>query len=449
MSFARPFPLVLAVLLLAAAVLAPLRPADAQRTISLIRDAEIEQALTTLAGPIFTVSGVNPRSVTFHLVNDSGLNAFVMGGQNIYFNTGLITRTRNAGELLGVLAHEMGHVAGGHLARGHEEMEAARRTALIATILGMGAAVASGDGRAGVAIVGGGLGAAERGFLSFTRAMESAADQAALAYLDRAALSARGMLAFLERMESEELVPEAYQSEYVRTHPLTRDRVDRVRAHVARSAYSDRPMPAEFEELHARMQAKILGFLHPQQALRDYSADDPSFAARYARAIATYKRGDPAAALAAIDGLIAEEPANPFLHELRGQIYLETGRLAEARGPYARANDLLPNNALILTALAQTLMEGGEGELRQAIDHLERAVRYDRTGGGPITWRLLATAYGRVGELDRAHLAMAEEALARRDTGTAREQAQRALRSLPEGSSGWLRAQDILALADR
>lgn len=448
-SMSRLAALTVAALAVLAVALTPQRPAVAQQTISLIRDAEIEHALLTLASPIFAASGVNPRAVSFHLVNDRGLNAFVMGGQNIYFNTGLIVQARSVGELIGVMAHELGHIAGGHLARGHEEMEAAQRTALIATLLGIGAAAASGDGRAGIAVMGGGLSAAERGFLRFTRAMESSADQAAMAYLDRARLSARGMLAFLERMEAEELVPEAYQSEYVRTHPLTRDRVDAVRAHVARSAHSERPMPAEFDELFARMRAKILGFMQPQQALRDYAADDPSFAARYARAIATYKRGDPATALAALDGLLAEEPNNPFLHELQGQIYLETGRLAEARGPYERANALYPNNPLLLTALAQTRMEGGEADLRAAVEDLQRAVRYDRAGGAPMTWRLLATAHGRVGDLGQAHLAMAEEALARRDAPEARQQAQRAIRSLPEGSSAWLRAQDILATAER
>jgi predicted Zn-dependent protease len=422
--------------------------ADAQQRLSFIRDAEIEDTIRTFVRPIFEAAAVTPEAVSIYMVDNPSLNAFVAGGQNMFLHTGLLMNARNAEELIGVMAHETGHLAGGHLARGQEAIEQARRNALLGTLLGIAAALAAGSADAGVAVIAGGQSFAERSLLSYSRAMENAADQAALTYMDRARMSSAGLMTFLETLEDQELVPVSRQIEYVQTHPLTRDRIDAVRTHVARSPYTDRPLPAGFEERFARMQAKLIGFLSPQVALRRYAADDPGVAARYARAIAAYRQGDLATGLAGIDRLLAEEPDNPFFHELKGQMLLENSRLAEARVHYQRAIDLYPGEPLLLVALAQTKLDTGDpADLQSAIRDLEQAVSAD-DGGSPFAWRLLATAYGRNGEMGMAALALAEEALAMGDNDLARQQALRAEQQLPHGSAGWLRAQDVQRAAE-
>ncbi len=426
----------------------PLRAQDSdERPLNLIRDSEIEDIIRHLAEPIFQVAGVSPGAVTIYLVNDPGLNAFVSGGQNLFIHTGLILQVHDAGELVGVMAHETGHIAGGHVIRGQAALESAQRTAILTTLLGVAAALAAGNGGAGVAMAGGGASLAERNFLSFTRSMENSADQAALTFMDRAGISAAPMLAFLERLENQELVPASRQDAYIRTHPLTRDRVDAVRAHVARSPATSRTLPASALEEFRRMQAKLLAFLQPQTALRRYANDD-SIAGRYARAIALYRRNDVTSSLALMTGLLAQEPNNPFFHELVGQINLEHGRIPEARQAYLRAVQLRPHDPLILVALAQArLATNSPADLQAAITDLNRAVTADE-GGTPMAWRLLATAYGRSGDLGMAAMSLAEEALGQGDYDAARQHAERALRTLRQGSPGWLRAQDVQRAAE-
>jgi len=445
----RPVALLLAVLVALAGPLASLREAEAQsRRFTFIRDAEIERIVAGWGAPVARAAGLNPDAIDYYLVNDRALNAFVAGGQNIFLFTGALSNAEDHSEIVGILAHEMGHIAGGHLVRGQDQLEQARRTALLTTLLGIATAVAAGSPGAGAAVITGGTSFAERDFLSFTRSMESAADQAAVTFLDRAGLSSAGLLDFLRRLEDQELVPASAQVEYVRTHPLTRDRVDFLARHVETSPYSDANPPSGWPEQFRRMQAKLIGFLEPQRALRLYPEGETGVAERYGRAIALYRDGRFAPALSAMDGLLGAEPDNPYFHELKGQMLLETGRAAEARPHYQRAVDLAPNEPLLLTSLAQTEIEaGGRADLESAIEHLSTATRLPR-GDTAMAWRLLATAYGRTDNLGMAAVALAEEALARGDDATARGQAERALDLLPAGSRGALQAQDILATVD-
>ncbi|MEO1249347.1 MAG: M48 family metalloprotease, partial [Pseudomonadota bacterium] len=316
------------------------------------------------------------------IVNSDTINAFVAGGQRMFINTGLMMAAEDVTELIGVIAHETGHIAGGHLARGVQELERARRTALLTTLLGVAAGIASGSTDVGVALATGGTGVAGRQFLSFSRTMESSADQAALRYLDSAGYSSEGLANFLERLAEDELVPEEFQSEYVRTHPLTRDRVNTVRAHVDRSPLTSAAVSPGVAESFIRMRAKLAGFLQPKQALQTY-ANDPSTAGRYAHAIALYRTGDLEGGLSGINELIAQEPNNAFFFELKGQMLMENGRLSEALPAYEAAMDLAPNEPLIEMAFAQAALQGNDPQLiDRAINALESATRTP-DGGTP------------------------------------------------------------------
>ena len=416
---------------------------------SFIRDAEIENYLHTLATPIYRAADIEPKSVQIVIVESSVVNAFVAECMNEFFYTGLLQLTDSPEQLVGVIAHETGHIAGGHLIRGKEEMQNASAEAILGTILAVGAGVASGNGGLAAGGLAGGSQIAERSFLSFSRSQEASADAAGLSFLDRAGISARGMLAFFHKLVGQELLPADRQQEYVRTHPLTQDRIDAVQQHVEASPLKDAKLSENLYAMHERMKAKLMGYLQPETALLRYTDNDPRLPTRYARAIAFYRTGKPDRALALTDGLIAQEPANPFFYELKAQILFDNGHVEESVQNYKKANDLLPDSSLLHQAYGHALLESKDtSRLDLAIQQLlESNHLEDRT---PMTWRFLASAWGKKAELTSntrfaamATYALAEEAAAQGNDKAAGQLADRAMKGLVKGSAYWLRAQDI------
>jgi predicted Zn-dependent protease len=424
--------------------------APAQQRITpppLLRDAEIESIIRSYATPIFEAAGLNAEDVRVVLVNDNKLNAFVAGGMNLFLHVGLLMRAESPGQLIAVMAHESGHIAGGHLARGKDRRDSLPVEEIVAMIVGAGVAVATGEAGAGVATLGAAQSIAQADLMKYSRTQEHAADQAALAYLERTGQSARPMLALFRLMQQQEALLATQQDPYMRSHPLTRERMAAVEAHIARSPYSDTPERPEFLDSFARMRAKLIGYLQPlQQVLIAYPVSDTSLPARYARALGYWRGGRHAESVAEMQSLLAEEPDNPYFNEQLGQILFQTGRLAEALPFYERSVALAPTQPLLRMELARLLNEiGGAANYRTAIAHLEEVVRYEPRNAG--AWRQLSIAYGRDGQLAMAALALAEAAEARGDDAEARQQADRAMRQLPEGSPAYLRAQDILSAA--
>lgn len=417
--------------------------------LSVVRDTEIEGMIRTLGTPLWRAAGLDPGSITVTLINDRNLNAFVAGGQNLFLHTGLLLRTAHPGQILGVIAHETGHISGGHLARLPEAYRNAFITSLIAMALGVGAAVAGGGGgAAGAAILGGGeLGA--RNLFAFTRAQESAADQAGVTLLESTQQSSRGFLEFMEILANQEFLAVGRQDPYLRTHPMSQERVEFLRNQVSLSRFSNNPVPPELILAHRRMKAKLYGFLEPPgNTLQRYSAADQSIEARYARAIAYYRTPNLTMALPLIDGLIQEHPQDPYFHELRGQMLFENQRAREALPAYQRAVELAPNAGLLRMDLSQVMIELNDPSLLKAARlHLAEAERLEP--GVPRVWRLKAIVLGREDKLGEAAAALAEEALMQRRLLDARDQARRAVRLLPAGSIAAIRAQDIEAEALR
>ncbi len=423
-------------------------PAAAQSNkISLIRDAETENIIRAYATPLFQAAGLNPGDVRIHLVSDRSLNAFVAGGQRLFVNTGLILQSAHSGQLIGVIAHEVGHIAGGHLTKMEDELRRASAQQILALILGGAAAIGTGRGDAGAAVMMGGSSVAMRGFLAFNRTQESAADAAALQYLEQTRQSAEGLLEFMQVLEKQDPRTPERQDPYLRTHPLSRERVEVLRQHVAASPHSAAPRPADIENTHQRMKAKLYAFLNPLgHTLRQYPERDRSLIARYARAIAYYRVPQLDKALPLIDELIREHPADPYFNELKGQMLFENGRAADAVGYYQTAVRLLPDSGLLKADLARVQIETQDPALLEAaIANLNAALREDRDQ--PFYWRQLAIAHGRLGEMAESSLALAEEAMLLNRRAEARYHAGRAEQLLPRGSPGWLKAQDILESA--
>lgn len=423
------------VALAAAAAAGPSAAQGFPHVVVIIRDAETETLLRTFANPLFRASGVDPASVRMILIRDDALNAFVSTGNRLFVNTGIIGKADSALELIGVLAHEAGHIRGGHLARLPELMREAMIKSVAAMLIGMAAGVAGRSTDAGAGAIMGGQHLAQRGMMSFTRSMESAADQSAMYALDQVGWSARGMTSLFRRMQDQDALVDDLQDPYLRTHPLTRDRMEAVAAHIARSRYSDTKLPPAFEAAFLMVRAKLRGFLEPSTVtLRRVRETDTSPAARYARGIALYRLGRTDEALRLIDGLLAETPSSPWLHELKGQVLFEGGRGAAAIGPYREAARLAPDWAPIRAALARAMIETGDpAQLRQAVGHLQSALA--REHDDATSWRSLGIAWGRLGEMGQADLALAEEALVLGDISRARTLARRAERQLPQGPS--------------
>lgn len=408
---------------------------------SLIRDAEIEHIIYRIAAPLFEAAGLDANAVRVHIVNDPTLNAFVAGGQRIFINTGLLLEVEDIGEIAGVVAHETGHISGGHLARTHDAMRNASATSILAMTLGA-ATVLGGQGEAGTAIILGGQQAATGSFLSYSRAQESSADQAAVEILSAAGETAEGLYTFLDRIWRREALAGSPQDPYLRTHPPTQDRLRFLRDRIARS---DVPSSASASApALGRMQAKIHGFLEPpDKTLRRYPESDRSVPARYARAAAYHRLGRLEQALAEADALIARDPNDPFFNELKGQILFESGKVREAVALHRTAVDLLPESPLLRIGLAQAQIETNDGSLLSAaIEHLEEAIRRDRHA--PLAWRQLAIALGRNGDIGLSSLASAEYNLLIGRPRDAARFAAKAERLLPEGSPGHLRSRDLM-----
>lgn len=438
---------IVAAIALIATSLAPLSASAQERKI--IRDAEIENTIRASVTPIFQAAGLNPNAVDIILIDDPSLNAFVAGGQRIYIHTGLLIRAENAQQVIGVIAHETGHIVGGHIAARINEVRDTSKQLLITYLLGLGAAIATGRGEIAAATISGGQDIALKNILSFSRSQEQAADQAAVRLLNANGESPEGLLSFMEILSGQEALLSANQDPYLRTHPLTIERITFLRNAVDQSPYKDAQPPQEQEQQYARIRAKLIGFLQPKsQVFRQYPKDDTSLEARYAHAIAYYRAADMDRALPLVDGLIEEYPDDPYFHELKGQMLFEQGRLQESLPDLEIASKLLPNSPHILLLLSQALIELNEPERdSQAIEYLRRVVRAEPNNA--FAWRLSATAYGRQGDQGMLSLAMAEAALARGRYSEAKVHSKRALDILPTGSPDWIRADDVFNESER
>lgn len=426
----------------AALVIAP--PPARAKGVSILRDVEIENTLRAMSTPLFEAAGLSPSSVRILLVNDDSLNAFVAGGQNLFIHAGLLMAAEDASEVIGVIAHETGHISGGHLARVQDSLDKNMTAGLLSALLGIGAGIATGRGDVGAAVAAGGQSMATRNFLSHTRAEEGAADQAALKYLERTGYSAQGLRDFMKKLEGQELLISSNSNPYVRTHPLTRERIDAIEAHIARTENTGGGVDPEIAERFQRLQAKLYGYLNPPvRTLRQYKPGDDSIPARYARAFAYLQKPDVAKALDLADSLLADRPDDPFFHELRGQILFEAGRGREAIGNYRRAVEALPEEPLLRYELARVLIETGDApNLEDAIGHLKIAV--DREPRFASAWHYLGIAYGRLDRMGHSALALGEEALLTGRPKDAEYHARKAEKEFERGSREWLHAQDIL-----
>ena len=432
---------------LSGALLAPIDTAFAQDgPVSLIRDTEVEATLHADSDPIFTAAGLDAKGVKIYIVQDNDLNAFSAGGQNVFINTGLIVKTHDPNELEGVVAHETGHIAGGHLVRTDGEKQALA-TYLLTIGLGVLAAAAGAPDVAGGLLYSSGYFAAITA-AGYSRTQESSADQAAVTYLERSGQSAKGLVDFFDYYRYEEVFSDAKRFRYFIDHPLSEDRIEALSQRAAKQPHYGVVDSPEALERHAVMVAKLKAFINlPAQTQYDYPETDQSYPARYARAIADYRDLQTDRALKETEALIAEQPANPYLYELKGQILFESGRAKEAEPAHRRSVELNPDAPLLRMNLGQALLaEDDPAKVDEALAQLHNASTMEPDNA--FVWLLLSQAYDRKGQAGMARLAAAEQNFSLGQGGDAKMFAMRARQQLAKDSPEWRRATDIVLVSN-
>ena len=442
----------------AAMVLSPLSVARAQegRGPPVLRDTETEQLLREYTRPILRVAGLEKQNIQMVILNDASFNAFVADGRRIFVNYGAILQSETPNQIIGVLAHETGHLAGGHLSKLREQLATAQTQMIIAMLLGAGALVAgasrgsssagnNGLANAGAAAIAGPQEMIRRSLLSYQRQQEENADRAGVKFLTATQQSPKGMYETFKRFTSESLFAARGADPYLQSHPMPAERVAALQEFASTSPYWDKKDDPALQLRHDMARAKISAFMErPETVYRRYPLTNDTMPARYARAISTYLHGDLRSALAQIDTLIQVQPNNPYFYEVRGQALLESGKPAEAI-PALRKAVALSNNAPLIEMLLGQALVGTDNTTYtdDAIRILRAAVA--REPEAPLGYMQLAMAYGRKGDYAEADLASAQAAYLRGDNKTARELATRAKTRFAVGTPGWVKADDIVA----
>ena len=420
------------------------RPAMAQE---ILRDSETELLFKDISDPLIDAAGLDPKSVRVVLIKDSEINAFVAQGQVVYIHSGLLATADNVNQLQGVIAHELGHVAGGHAIRIYEGASKATAITILSLVLGA-AAMAVGASEAGMGIMAAGQQAAMGSFLAFTRAQEASSDQAGAQYLSRAGISGRGSIEFFKKLQNQEYRLAIYAKDsYNRTHPLSSERIAALTELYQKDPAWNRKADPALEARFQRVKAKLIGFVTPDQAVKIYPESDQSIPAHYARAYAYHLGAYPDKANAEADALLASNPEDPFFLELKGQVLLEGGRPNEAIAPLRKAVANAPNMPMIAVMLGHALIASENAKnFTEAKQVLRTAV--NRDNDNPFAWYQLGIVYDQEGDQPRAALATAERNNLQGNNKLALASARMAMAGLPQGSPDYIRAQDIAMVSE-
>ncbi|MGE3064797.1 MAG: M48 family metalloprotease [Hyphomicrobiaceae bacterium] len=436
-----------------AAVLLPVAGPALAQGLPLIRDAEIENLLKDYSRPIFRAAGLGSQNITMRIIRHESFNAFVVDGQNVFINSGTLAEAKTPNEVIGVIAHETGHIKGGHMAQLRARIARDQTKSLLLTILGIGlmvgGATAGSDGArsigsAGQGVMMGGNEMLMRSLLSERRNQESAADQAGLTFLGLTHQSGRGMLETFERFARQEYISDAQKDPFVRSHPVAADRLARLREKVEASPYYSAKDPPQLQLRHDMMRAKLAGYLdRPQVVYNRYPPSDTSLPARYARAIARNCSGNCATAIGDVDALIREQPGNAYFWELKGNMLYANGKYADAIPALRKSLQIAGREPLIEVALAQALLGmNTAGGVDEALGLLRRAVVSDPSNS--LAYHQMANAFYKKQQYPQADLAAAQAHFIEGNVKQAQIFAKRALTKLSRGSPEWLRAEDIV-----
>ena len=396
---------------------------------NLIRDTELETKLESLLAPLVQASNISSQ-IKVRIILDSSYNAFVTGDNIIYLHSGLLLEAETLEEVMGVMAHELGHIASGHVARKGESIQKARGASLLSTALAAAAAI-GGSGELAAGLLVGGNDRAARQFYYGSRINEAVADEWALEMLDELEISSDGMAKMMQRLSQQNVLPESHQSEYYRTHPGTKQRLAVYEDHLAKSNFKDSIMAeADYADFN-RIVAKLSGYRNrPEQTIKSLGQtlenNNLSIDERYELAIAYFRYGNSDAAMRNIQSLLLDEPENPYFYELGGEIAFADQNLPSAIEYLTAAFDKSQQAPLIGMRLGRVLLATGIAEnYIRARDILKIAVAGEPDW--PFVRREYAIALGKTGDIATASWQLAEVAFLNGDLQQANSQLKRAL----------------------
>ena len=413
--------------------------AQIAQSAGLLRDSDIEEGLSRLAAPVLIAAGLSPVSTKVLVVDDDRLNAFVIDRRYIFLHSGLILRSKTPEMLQSVIAHEAAHIANGHIARRRQALQLSRNAANFGTALAVAVGAASGSGEAATGIALGVRGSATRKFLSHSRAEESSADQSALGYMVRSGINPMGMVDTLDIFVGQENLVVGRQDPYVRSHPLTRDRMRSVETMAM--AHDDLPSDPDMAYWHARVVGKLSAFQRAPSWTLGRVKDSHTEDIKHMRsAIAHGRAGNLTSAIQSIDRALSLRPDDPFYQDLKAELYMRNRAFSDSARAYKKAHDLRPKDAIILAGYGRALL--ADGKFSRALDILEQARVRDFRNSALL--RDLGVAYSKLGKHAMASLVIAERYALRGRIKDAKMHANRAAAGLPVGSPSWQRAQDVI-----
>ena len=421
--------------------------------LSLVRDAEIEALVKDYARPLMRAAGLRNGSVKFYIVNNNNFNAFV-SGSGMFIHTGLLLQAENPNEVIGVIAHELGHIIGGHQIGLRQRIERASKIARITALLGAGigvAGAASGNsdvGRAGLSLATSGGRFGLRDLLKYRRGEETNADDTAVRLLHKTKQSGKGMLSTFRRLARATSIVSGRIDPYLQSHPSPNRRIEALRSAVEKSPYYNRQSSKNLRLRHDLVRAKIAAYTGANRYARAVLGDRKlhPLAREYGRAIVSHLYGSPRKAIPQIERLAKKLPKSAYIQEMKGEILLRSGKASKAVAPFRNALKLDRTKAgFIRVELGHALLESGNRKnLKEAVVQLRKGLARDPTAIAGHQY--LAIAYGRLGQRSQALLSSAEFALRRGKKNEAKNFANRAQKGFKRGQPGWLRAQDIISL---
>ncbi len=372
-------------------------------------DVELVDYLNRFAGALTGTTAASGFSFEFFLVRDETLNAFALPGGFIGVHTGLIAAAQSESELASVLAHEIGHVTQRHIARMLARERQSSVMMIAAMVLAALAAGSNPQAAGGLASLGSTM--AQQQMLGFSRDAEREADRVGLETLRQAGFDANGMVSFLSRLQHSGRLYESRAPDYLRTHPVTSERIADVQSRVGETRYRQRADSIEFRLARAKL-----------RALADTSVDGLQIAASQFRrqlqertidevagwfgmaTIASARRDAPAArqALAELRRLL---PAgHVFLERLGAQVELDAGDPGAALAQVDAALARYPSSRALIQLRARALF--ARRDYAAAVPFLEESLALYRTDAQ--LWALLSEAQGALDRPALAHRAAAE-----------------------------------------
>ena len=395
------------------------RPVRADDNITLISDAETQKYLADIVRPLFKAANLAFDSNKIYVVRDNSLNAFVSDGNYMFVHTGTLIEAQNTNELSGILAHETGHILGGHIVRQKIKMQKMQYMMLGSMIAAGAAAVSTGRGDAAMAVVLSSQSATLNNLLHYQVQEERSADESAIKLLSKTGQSTKGLLNFMNKIKQKNILSGLDENTYFRTHPLTNERISHFKEAEKTNHY---PSTHKLDGKLAMVKAKIAAFLLDKDKVkRMYPETDNSAPARYARAVLAFRLGNIPQALSLINELLEENPSNPYFYELKGQFLFESGQVKNSIEAYEKALRFLPNNYLLQISLAHALIEStpNKTNIQRAVSLLQKSLYTVNT---PFAWQLLARAYGMNNQPASSYYAAAEYSYADNNFETAKRQ---------------------------